>query len=98
MGKLFVGFVLGFLACTWTYGINPTEAAFGLSHKIAAARDHLQTEYNVERPLGHKGQYAWVGRNGDVKTISAEVPHPTIDPLEHRRAYWLSQAGGLPPM
>lgn len=97
MGKIIVGFVLGFLACTWTYGINPTEAAFGFSNKIAAVRDHLQAEYGAVRSPGHKGQYANVRRNSSVQTVSAETPHP-IEPLEHRRAYWLSQTGGLPPM
>jgi len=27
VGKLIGGFILGFLACVWTYGLDPTEAA-----------------------------------------------------------------------
>ncbi|MBX3492258.1 MAG: hypothetical protein KF899_04820 [Parvibaculum sp.] len=97
MGKLVAGFVLGFLACTWTYGINPTEAAFGFSNKIAAAHDHLQAEYHGERPRGRKGQYAGVHRDRGIQTIAVGAPDP-IEPLDHRNPSWLSRAGGLPPM
>lgn len=97
MGKLVAGFVLGFLACTWTYGINPTEAAFGFSSKIAAAHDHLQAEYRSERPRGHKGQYAGLHRDRGIQTVATGTPEP-VESLDHRKRSWLSRAGGLPPM
>lgn len=97
MGKLITGFVLGFLACTWTYGLNPTEAIFGFSHKIAEAHDYLQAEYDANRLHGHKGQYANVDRIRAFQNLSNTAQRPDL-PLAQHDVNWLIQAGGLPPM
>ncbi len=97
MGKLITGFVLGFLACVWTYGLNPTEAIFGFSHKISEAHHDLQTRYDANRPHGHKGQYANVDRIRAFQNVSADGAQP-FGALAHRNASWLSRVGGLPPM
>ncbi|WP_041536069.1 hypothetical protein [Parvibaculum lavamentivorans] len=92
MGKLVGGFVLGFLACVWTYGLNPTEAAFGFGHKISVTHERIQDEYRVDPSLGHKGQY----RNFNS---SSAAPQPeSVDSLALRAGYWLSQSGGPPTM
>ena len=86
MGKLIGGFILGFFACVWTYGLNPTEAAFGFSHKLAAAHQKLEQEYRVDASLGHKGQY------GNYK--KAAVPEERPAGVANPASYWLSQQGG----
>lgn len=96
VGKLAAGFVLGFLACVWTYGLNPTEAMFGFGYKVAAAHEHLQTEYRTDPSLGHKGQYSNHNRNTGFQPTSGEETAAAT--LAHRDAYWLSRAGGAPPM
>ena len=58
MGKLIIGFVFGLLACVWTYGLDPTEAVFGFSNKIAIVHDEVQEEYQVDSRHGHKGSTA----------------------------------------
>lgn len=97
MGKLVTGFILGFLACVWTYGLSPTEAIFGFSHKIAAAHERLQEEYRVDPALGHKGQYSNFNRNNGVQTVSGSAAE-SVDTLAHGVSYWLSQGGGPPAM
>lgn len=97
MGKLATGFILGFLACVWTYGLNPTEAIFGFSHKIAAAHNRLQEEYRVDPTLGHKGQYSNFNRSKGVQTVSGAAAE-SVDTLAHGVSYWLSQGGGPPAM
>lgn len=97
VGKLVAGFVLGFLACVWTYGLNPMEAVFGFSHKIAVARDNLQAEYRVDPRLGHKGQYSNYNRNRHSGSAS-ETNSESLDSLAQRAGHWLSQAGGPPAM
>ncbi len=96
VGKLVTGFVLGFLACVWTYGLNPTEAVFGFSHKISAAHDRLQEEYRVDPKLGHKGQYSNFNRKNGRTVSGADAE--SIDALAQRAGNWLSQAGGPPAM
>lgn len=97
MGKLVTGFVLGFLACVWTYGLNPTEAAFNFGHKVNAAHDNLQAEYHVAPAGGHKGNYPGLYRDRGLQSASDNVVIP-IPPLAHPNTNWLSQPGGLPPM
>lgn len=95
MGKLVGGFILGFLACVWTYGLDPTEAVFGFSHKLAAAHDHLQAEYRVDPQYGYKGQYTNHNRRIGGETTPLERPEGN---LALPAAYWLSQTGGPPAM
>ena len=95
MGKLVGGFILGFLACVWTYGLDPTEAVFGFSSKLAATHDHLQAEYRVDPQHGHKGQYLNYNHRVGAE-MSAEAR--TADDLAYPAAYWLSQMGGPPVM
>ena len=47
MEKLLFGFVLGFLACTWTYELDAGEALFGFGRKFVAACDQF---LDVQRP------------------------------------------------
>ncbi|MEP0707397.1 hypothetical protein [Parvibaculum sp.] len=95
MGKLLGGFILGFLACVWTYGLDPTQAVFGFSHKLAATHDQLQEEYRVDPRYGHKGQY----KNHNRKTGAEAMPmaRPSAS-LASPAASWLSQMGGPPVM
>lgn len=84
MGKLIIGFVFGFLACVWTYGLDPTEAVFGFSNKIAIVHDEVQEEYQVDSRHGHKGQHSRYNQQ------AADLASPI--------AYWLTQMGGPPVM
>lgn len=96
MGKLIGGFVLGFLACVWTYGLDPAEAVFGFSSKLAAAHEHLQDEYRVDPRHGHKGQYSNFHRS-----LGGEAPaekRSSADGLAYPPAYWLTRQMGGPPM
>ena len=86
MGKLIGGFIFGFLACVWTYGLDPTEAAFGFSHKLVAAHERLEQEYRVDPRYGHKGQYGQYRNTLTPEERPAGVANPA--------AYWLSQQGG----
>ncbi|PKP79075.1 MAG: hypothetical protein CVT81_01070 [Alphaproteobacteria bacterium HGW-Alphaproteobacteria-3] len=86
MGKLVAGFVLGFLACVWTYGLDPMEAVFGFSRKISITHEQIQQEYRTDSRYGHKGQYG--------QYSSAAVPEPRPGRLENPLSYWLSQGGG----
>lgn len=95
MGKLVGGFILGFLACVWTYGLDPTQAVFGFSHKLAAAHDQLQEDYRVDPQYGHKGQYS--NHNSRIGAETVPMKRPTGD-LASPSAYWLSQMGGPPVM
>lgn len=95
MGKLVGGFILGFLACVWTYGLDPTEAVFGFSHKLAAAHEHLQAEYRVDARYGHKGQYSNYNRR--IGGGATPLERPNSD-LALPAASWLSQMGGPPVM
>lgn len=90
MGKLVAGFVLGFLACVWTYGLDPMEAVFVFSRKIAVTHEQIEQEYRVDSRYGHKGQYA--------QDRSVGLPEPRPDRLANPIGYWLSQQGGPPVM
>lgn len=97
MGKLVVGFILGFLACVWTYGLDPTEAVFGFSHKLAAAHDHLQEEYRVDARYGHKGQYPNYHR-GLRAMEAAPGDRVAADERAYPAVHWLNTGGGPPIM
>lgn len=96
MGKLIGGFILGFLACAWTYGLDPTEAVFGFSKKLAAAQEHLQADYRVDPRHGHKGQYS--NHNRNLETSPALERRISADDLAYPPAYWLTRQIGGPPM
>jgi hypothetical protein len=88
MGKLLGGFILGFLSCVWTYGLDPGEAVFGFSHKLAIAHEQIEQEYRVDARHGHKGQYG-----------ARPVPHTSVSPspddgVANSFGYWLSRSGG----
>ncbi len=54
MEKLLFGFVLGFLACTWTYELDAGQAFLGFGRKFVTACDQFldqQNESNVQIPL-----------------------------------------------
>ncbi len=90
MGKLLAGFVLGFLACVWTYGLDPMQAAFSFGRKVSVTHQHIQEEYRVDSRYGHKGQY------GEYR--STDLPEPRPGRLANPMGYWLSQQGGPPVM
>jgi hypothetical protein len=94
LGKLVGGFILGFLACIWTYGLDPMEAAFGFSHKLAAAHEQLEEEYRVDARYGHKGQYSNFNRRVGGRATPLERPNDLASPA----ASWLTQMGGPPVM
>ena len=96
MGKLIGGFILGFLACVWTYGLDPTEAVFGFSQKLAAAHEHLQAEYRVDPRYGHKGQYS--NHNRSLEGKAPPERRTSADELAYPHAYWLTRQMGGPPM
>lgn len=96
MGKLIGGFILGFLACVWTYGLDPTEAVFGFSQKLAAAHEHLQAEYRVDPRYGHKGQYS--NHNRSLDGNAPPERRTSADELAYPHAYWLTRQMGGPPM
>lgn len=96
LGKLIGGFILGFFACVWTYGLDPTEAVFGFSHKLAAAHEHLQAEYRVDPRLGHKGQYSNFNRSLEGNALPEQSV--SADGLAYPPAYWLTRQMGGPPM
>jgi len=55
MEKLLFGFVLGFLACTWTYELDAGEAFFGFGQKFVAACDQfLDVQGQVREAHGNK--------------------------------------------
>ncbi|NIJ39785.1 hypothetical protein FHS78_000040 [Parvibaculum indicum] len=55
MEKLLFGFVLGFLACTWTYELDAGEAFFGFGRKFVAACDQfLDIQGPVREAQGDK--------------------------------------------
>ena len=43
MAKVAIGFVLGFLACVWTYELDATDAFVGFGHKVALACENCRT-------------------------------------------------------
>jgi len=90
VGKLVAGFVLGFLACVWTYGLDPMQAAFSFGRKVSVAHEHIQHEYRIDSSYGHKGQY------GQYRSVKQPEPRP--DTLANPIGYWLSQQGGPPVM
>lgn len=90
MGKLLAGFVLGFLACVWTYGLDPMQAAFSFGRKVSIANQHIQEEYRIDSRNGHKGQYGEYSSTG--------LPEPRPGGLANPIGYWLSQQGGPPVM
>lgn len=90
MGKLLAGFILGFLACVWTYGLDPMQAAFSFGRKVSVAHEHIQHEYRIDSSHGHKGQY------GQYRSVSPSEARP--DTLANPIDYWLSQQGGPPVM
>ena len=92
MGKLLGGFILGFLSCVWTYGLDPTEAVFGFGGKLVAAHHQIERNYRVNPALGHKGQYSNYHRSIGV------LPEPRPQSVANPTAYWLSQEGGPPVM
>tara|TARA_R110002110_G_scaffold59726_23_gene168792 strand:+ start:8808 stop:9026 length:219 start_codon:yes stop_codon:yes gene_type:complete len=44
MAKVAIGFVLGFLACVWTYELDATDAFVGFGHKVALACENFRAE------------------------------------------------------
>ena len=96
VGKLIGGFIFGFLACVWTYGLDPTEAVVVFGGKLAAAHEHLEAEYRVDPRYGHKGQYSNYNRSIDGN--AGPERHSSANDLAYPPAYWLTRQMGGPPM
>ena len=59
MEKLLFGFVLGFLACTWTYELDAGQAFLGFGRKFVSACDQFldqQKQSGVQIPLPLSGE------------------------------------------
>jgi hypothetical protein len=96
VGKLIGGFIFGFLACVWAYGLDPTEAIVIFGGKLAAAHEHLEAEYRVDPRYGHKGQYS--NHNRSLNGHLAPEQQSAAGDLAYPRIYWLTRQMGGPPM
>ena len=84
MTKMALGFVLGFLACVWTYDLNMGEAFYGFSQKLSVTHENF---HNAQHPPQESAMLMEMEEGDPVPELpSDETPH------------WPSFAGGPAPM